>query len=60
MRQLELTEPELDLLREIAEEWLSELRMEIAATDSASYRDGLKARESLLHDILARLGAAVP
>ena len=55
MLRLTLTEPEAELLREVLEEWLADLRMEISATDSAAYRDGLKARETLLRGILDRL-----
>jgi len=57
--QLELTEPEAELLREVAEEWLSDLRMEIGATDSLDYREALKGKESLLRDVLERLAVPV-
>jgi hypothetical protein len=54
---LELTDPEAELLREVAEEWLSDLRTEIADTDSLDYREALKWKESLLRDVLERLAA---
>jgi hypothetical protein len=57
--KLELTDPEAELLREVAEEWLSDLRMEIGATDSLDYREALKWKESLLRDVLQRLAAPV-
>ncbi len=59
MLQLELTEPEADLLREVAAEWLADLRTEIADTDNVDYRKGLKGKESLLRDVLERLAAPV-
>jgi hypothetical protein len=59
MPRLELTEPEAELLRELASEWLSDLRGEIVHTDRQDYREGLKGRESLLGSILERLGAPV-
>lgn len=59
MRKLELTGPEADLLQEIVEEWLSDLRLEIGHTDSLDYREGLKRQEALVRDILGRLGAPV-
>jgi len=59
MPNLELTGPEAELLRELAEEWLTDLRGEIGHTDNKDYREALKWKESLLHDILERLGAPV-
>jgi len=59
MPKLELTGPEAELLRELAEEWLSDLRGEIAHTDRKDYREALKRKESLLDGILERLGAPV-
>jgi hypothetical protein len=57
MPKLELTEPEADLLREIVEEWLSDLRVEIGHTDNLDYRERLKRQEAVLRDVLDRLGA---
>jgi len=57
--QLELTEPEAELLREVAEEWPSDLGMEIGATDSLDYREALKRKESLMRDVLERLAVPV-
>ena len=59
MTKIELSGPEAQLLRELAEEWLDDLRVEIGHTDNKDYRDALKWKESLLHDILERLGAPV-
>ena len=59
MLKLELSEHEAELLREVAEEWLSDLRMEIGATDSLDYREALKWKESLMRDVLERLAVPV-
>lgn len=59
MPTLELTSPQAELLRELAEEWLSDLRTEIISTDRLDYREALKWKESLLRDVLASLGAPV-
>lgn len=57
MPKLELTPSEAELLREIAEEWLSDLRVEIGHTDKLDYREGLKAKESLVKHVLEALSA---
>ncbi|MCU0634084.1 MAG: hypothetical protein MUE41_04340 [Gemmatimonadaceae bacterium] len=49
---LTFTRAEADLLRELLEGALSDLRMEIADTDSYDFRQALKRKESLLHRIL--------
>jgi hypothetical protein len=59
MPKLELTPAQAELLREIADEWLSELRVEIGHTDNTDYREALKWKESLLRDVIERLGAPV-
>ena len=53
--KLEMTDEELELLRELLSFTLSELRMEIADTDSASYREKLKERKTLLAGLLEKL-----
>lgn len=57
MVRLELTEPEVDVLKEVLEYALSELRMEIADTDRKDFREQLKAQKEALTGILERLGA---
>jgi len=56
MPRLELTPEEAETLRAILEGCLSDLRMEIAGTDSADYREGLKWKEMLLDKVIAQLG----
>lgn len=60
MVQLDLSPEEQNELAEVLRGALSELRMEISATDSPDFRDGLKARRHLLHRVLAALGQPVP
>jgi hypothetical protein len=57
MARLELTPAEAEVLREVVEKTLVDLRREIAHTDSREYRDQLRWRESLLGEVLERLGA---
>jgi hypothetical protein len=52
---LELTRAEADELQGALGSYLSELRMEIADTDSYDYRQGLKARRTVLSGVLAKL-----
>jgi hypothetical protein len=51
----QLNEKEHRMLREILGGYLSDLRMEIADTDSKDFRDDLKERESFLKELLVRL-----
>jgi hypothetical protein len=57
MLQLTLSQEEYDELVSVLEEYLSELRMEIADTDSYDYKDTLKHEKSVLNDLLTRLKA---
>ncbi len=59
MAKVDLTGPEAELLREIAEEWLSELHEEIGHTDNSDFRERLKKKEALLRHVLERLEAPV-
>jgi hypothetical protein len=56
MLSLTLSAEERDLLQEVLRETISDLRMEIADTDSHDYRTRLHAREDLLKGLLQRLG----
>ena len=47
---LELTRREAEELLKVLESYLSELRMEIAGTDSWDYRQGLKKRKVVLDE----------
>lgn len=56
MFQLDLNSEEKDTLISILESCLSDLRMEIADTDSQDYRDVLKQRKGILLKTLGALG----
>lgn len=54
--RLDLTVDETKVLRELLTYALSEIRMEIADTDSANYRQSLKDRKALYVRIAEKLG----
>ncbi len=56
MRQLTLTDSEAGTLRRVLEEYVSDLRMEIANTDSMDFRDQLKREEAFLKKLIEQLG----
>ena len=58
MVQLKITEEERELLMEILENDISDLRMEIADTDRREYREMLKNREVLMKKIQQKLEQA--
>lgn len=58
MIRIELTDADASRLRELCEAELSDLRMEIANTDSMDFRDRLKEDAALLKALIAQLGAA--
>ena len=55
MIQLELTKDECAILRDILQNDLSDLRMEIADTDRLAYREMLRERKRVLKKVLATL-----
>jgi hypothetical protein len=55
MANLEFTEKDLALVREILESYYADLRMEIAGTDNKQVRDTLKEKEISIRGILDRL-----
>ena len=56
MPQLTLTDEEAGTLRRVLEEYVSDLRMEIADTDSMDFRDQLKRDEAFLKRLIEQLG----
>ena len=56
MTQVDFTQEEIDILGEILTSYLSELRMEIAATDSRELRSSMKEKEALIKKLMGRLG----
>jgi hypothetical protein len=57
MVELRLSDAEAALLTEVLEGDLSDLRMEIARTDSVEYREKLKERAEFLKDTIRELSA---
>ena len=55
MIQLDLTKEEKDILTEILENDLSDLRMEITDTDSLDFREKLKKQKEVLKKVLETL-----
>jgi hypothetical protein len=60
MLHLDLTPEEMTILIETLQGSITDLRMEVADTDNADYRDMLKSRERVLKHVLAALKAAQP
>ena len=58
MPKLDLNNEEARMLREILESYLSDLRMEIADTDSMDFREMLKGRKEVLNKAIAALQEA--
>lgn len=58
--KLELTDVERQALREILENYLSDLSVEIADTDSMDYREALKHKREVVKKVLAALGQDAP
>ena len=56
MPTLELDPMQARTLAEALTDYVSDLRMEVANTDSMEVREELKAREAVLKEILGRLG----
>jgi hypothetical protein len=54
---LDFSAEERELLQELVEQQLSELRMEIAGTDSQDFREGLKKRKAVLLKLQESLAA---
>ena len=55
--KIELTDEQASDLGELLRGALGDLSSEIAATDNAAYRDGLRARRASLEGVLAQLGS---
>lgn len=55
MATLDLTDVEAQTLRTTLEQYLSDLRMEIADTDRQDFRETLKERKEVLQGLLGRL-----
>ncbi|HUF54402.1 MAG TPA: hypothetical protein VMR52_11610 [Dehalococcoidia bacterium] len=54
--QIDLSDEELTLAREILQQEYMDLREEIYKTDSSQYKDQLREREALLAGLVKKLG----
>lgn len=55
MVQIDLSPKEQEILRAMLENYLSDLRMEIAATENKDFRDALKEKRDLVAKVVAAL-----
>lgn len=58
MVQLDLSEEDSHVLLSVLESYVSDLRMEIADTDSFDFREGLKGRKAVLNKVIEALRLA--
>jgi len=54
-RTIQLAEEDAEILRSVLEEYISELRMEVANTDSMDFREDLKRKEEILKSLVNQL-----
>jgi hypothetical protein len=57
---MELTPEEASVLRSVLDDYLSDLRMEIADTDGMDFREQLKEKSKVLRRLIDRLAAEFP
>lgn len=57
--QLDLTDREAELLKELLRDYLPGLRREVARTEKVTLRHELVEREDLVENLLARIPASV-
>ena len=53
--RMDLSKEEAELLRRVLSGYLSDLRMEVAGTDSPSFRQGLKDEEITIKKLISEL-----
>lgn len=58
MAQITLDDDEVQILAAALRSYLSDLRMEVAGTDSYDFREALKRQESALSRVLEQIGGA--
>ena len=58
MVQLDLSDEEVQVLKEVLETAHSDLRMQIADTDRKDFRDMLKGRKAVIAKVLESLGGS--
>ncbi len=58
MAKVDMTQKEMEVLKEILWSYLGDLRFEIADTDKKSWRDYLKGKEEVIKQLLTKLEKA--
>ncbi|UCD50242.1 MAG: hypothetical protein JSW27_22275 [Phycisphaerales bacterium] len=59
MATVDLTESEASTLRDVIQNYLSELHSEISHTDDRDFKAALRKRQELLQSVFHKLGGAV-
>ncbi|HEX9688754.1 MAG TPA: hypothetical protein VGB47_06770 [Thermoanaerobaculia bacterium] len=54
-RTIQIADDEVEVLRSVLDEYISELRMEVSNTDSMDFREELKRKEEILKGLVGRL-----
>jgi hypothetical protein len=54
-RTIQIADDEVEVLRSVLEEYISELRMEVSNTDSMDFREELKRKEEILKRLAGQL-----
>jgi hypothetical protein len=54
-RTIQIADDEVEVLRSVLDEYISELRMEVSNTDSMDFREELKRKEEILKGLAGRL-----
>ena len=54
-RTIQLADEEAEILKSVLEEYVSDLRMEVANTDSMDFREDLKRKEEFLKRLVGQL-----
>jgi hypothetical protein len=57
--EIEMTPKEIEIFRDVLENFISDLRMEITDTDKQDYRESLKTKKNLIVKIKQKLEATV-
>ena len=57
---LDLTQEDVTILRDVIRSYLSELHDEIVHTENFEFREGLQERQRRLQELLERLGGETP
>jgi hypothetical protein len=54
-RTIQLADEEVEVLRSVLEEYITDLRMEVSNTDNMDFREALKRKEEILKRLAGQL-----